>query len=979
MRGGTLPSEATGIAQDIVRVLNENRSPLSFRLQPIVLHLDTFDGGDASWREDGASDLVLVARREEFVLTHQAPDKGARELQNEATHQTIGTTLASAAVAAVAIVGEERQEAPEKYPTEFVVAQEELGRSYPFKVRSKTALVSGSIKVPSEAFVTDVQKGARGRKGLANQRSTAAVGKGKHAATRADSGQQKMTRIVLELVQETTAARAGERGSAFSGMAPFNLVKSRLSSDGGAEKDNKAGSGDCRVVARAILDPSFLRRTIASQRSVLMTTVPGAVRQTENQIQEETEPTSFFARLDVAGHAVCARPGPPHIRLEVMECQNLKQADVLGKSDPCVLVFWNGGEIGRTPIARDDLNPVFLAPTGEFRLPLRPGRISPQKEPSTVTVSDEGRQRLGLQTLLAPWMKYAPEVRLEVWDMDRDILSRKWEKGELLGTVTMCGPSEIVPVLKSSPTKEVVRKRGGVTDQGSAGVLLRLAAEKSNRSRCDGSLKDAVAAPMARVSAGVILLKMTVEDPTDGTDVWIAQATAQTHDTTTREEKNETVGSGERGVKKLSSSDDIPCFSTIDASRGPTSSLFHGDAQEGAFLGVRCLDARGLPLGSDAYCRVFWNGRQVGKTPLASGMIAAHQTGDINHCDDSSATVVGGKRKSKDSPSPAVSASQRNPVWWKPRSPLTEANGGDLSKEESGRSNMTPVVVPLYEQSEGDELTLEVFDGRNRKGCVTDASAAAAAVKPGKQCSDGAGGSKNNIGDHSSCGSKTEQQLTDERLGSQSHGRDMVGKSLGSVTIRGETLIFPPQGRVHFLLSPSPTSSPSPNKTGGTLSISLERVSKYQEAVPNVTAEPKVTTPFGIIERNDTSTPSSTIKTTTEEENPPIEEPGHQPKRWLCLHLEGAQLKHGLDLSGTSDPFCAVYVNNVWHKETRVCWGTLAPRWDRWLEIEICRQEAIEGFLRCPEIRVEVWDKDAFSADDFIGEATLFLLENQHG
>ncbi|CAN0555795.1 unnamed protein product, partial [Ectocarpus sp. 8 AP-2014] len=58
------------------------------------------------------------------------------------------------------------------------------------------------------------------------------------------------------------------------------------------------------------------------------------------------------------------------LRLQVQECQNLRSADMLGKSDPCVLVFWNGVEVGRTPIARDDLHPVFSAAGSTFRLPL---------------------------------------------------------------------------------------------------------------------------------------------------------------------------------------------------------------------------------------------------------------------------------------------------------------------------------------------------------------------------------------------------------------------------------------------------------------------------------------------------------------------------------------------------------------------------------------------------------------------------------
>ncbi|CAN0509841.1 unnamed protein product, partial [Ectocarpus sp. 12 AP-2014] len=95
-----------------------------------------------------------------------------------------------------------------------------------------------------------------------------------------------------------------------------------------------------------------------------MTTVAPSVGETGNAKHSKGEdgqsPTrSPFVRLDVAGHVVSARPGRPRLRLQVLECQNLRSADMLGKSDPCVLMFWNGVEVGRTPIAPDDLHPVF--------------------------------------------------------------------------------------------------------------------------------------------------------------------------------------------------------------------------------------------------------------------------------------------------------------------------------------------------------------------------------------------------------------------------------------------------------------------------------------------------------------------------------------------------------------------------------------------------------------------------------------------
>ncbi|CAN0552472.1 unnamed protein product, partial [Ectocarpus sp. 12 AP-2014] len=107
-----------------------------------------------------------------------------------------------------------------------------------------------------------------------------------------------------------------------------------------------------------------------------------------------------------------------------------------------------------------------------------------------------------------------------------------------------------------------------------------------------------------------------------------------------------------------------------------------------------------------------------------------------------------------------------------------------------------------------------------------------------------------------------------------------------------------------------------------------------------------------------------------------------RPTRWLRLLLQGAHLRRGLDVSGTSDPFCTVYVDRVWFAETRVCWGTLAPRWDQQIEIEVFGRGGApaQGLgLVGHEIRVEVWDKDVVGANDFIGEVHLCLHERQDG
>lgn len=45
-----------------------------------------------------------------------------------------------------------------------------------------------------------------------------------------------------------------------------------------------------------------------------------------------------------------------------IKCLELKNKDVLSKSDPFAVVLVNGVEIGRTEVQRDNLNPVFKTP-----------------------------------------------------------------------------------------------------------------------------------------------------------------------------------------------------------------------------------------------------------------------------------------------------------------------------------------------------------------------------------------------------------------------------------------------------------------------------------------------------------------------------------------------------------------------------------------------------------------------------------------
>ncbi|KAL9644301.1 hypothetical protein ABK040_005762 [Willaertia magna] len=53
-------------------------------------------------------------------------------------------------------------------------------------------------------------------------------------------------------------------------------------------------------------------------------------------------------------------PSAPQMKVELfISCQNLKNKDVLSKSDPCCVLYLNGKESGRTEVVKDNLNPSF--------------------------------------------------------------------------------------------------------------------------------------------------------------------------------------------------------------------------------------------------------------------------------------------------------------------------------------------------------------------------------------------------------------------------------------------------------------------------------------------------------------------------------------------------------------------------------------------------------------------------------------------
>ena len=1066
--------KGAGVAEELVKVLNVRHSPLSFRVQPLLLHLDTFDGKTMNGEWDGGASLALVVKREVLVAASSSSPPGAGaggglevdtsrqrgvapaaaaggELVDDTNQQEGSTTTPSAVISSAGSFQEDSWSSANLANEEVamhIVEVEELDRSPPFAIHSAITAPPGSLAIPSNALVADVrrrggkQRGKTGRHVTADGDKNFKTSGDKNVTTLDDKhvraggetetlANEPIARIALELTYVSPMEKDDSKrdSSLFGNTKQSTTLKTTAEDGAGHPADGVSGDALGQVVARATLEAAFLRRTIGCLRSITMINASsgggggGGGRGGQKSVTETAEESTQglqqrFARLELAGHAVSARPGKPRLRLQVLQCQNLCAADLFGKSDPCVLVFWDGVEVGRTPIARDDLNPTFSAPENTFQLLLVPSTAEP-KESNHVA---SRKRRSSLQTS-QDWSTYNPILRLEVWDMDRDTFSRKWGKGERLGVVSLCGPCGIVPVIEASAAQtlslgRVAAAAGGVAESNT-GVMLRL-------SPGDRVVKrEGTNHAHAQVSAGVVSIKITVDNATDDSEDWAARARASSSSavdaaaslSSTQNKALAVRGSDPSEKKRIPTLDALKC---LDASPACLSRARESWLQPR--LRIRCLDARRLPLGCDGYCRVFWNGRQVGKTVLASTISRdIFGVGDINN---QSAMIT--------------SSFQRNPVWWTSRRSI--ATGGKIatSLQQRPGSSADVVVVPLYEEPTGDRLTLEVFDGRHPR--------------------------ENTING-----------------GEDALSRDALGRSLGSVTVTGECLVSPSQGRMHVELIPSLPS----DKSAGviSLSVSLERLSQEEREVdeheerpaqqglhaslPRETTITKqecgnnaihattttqtsntATQKLGNAVRTTrpTSTPATqeqdhtalhaatptsatttedqdqdhlhalhattpTSATTTEDQdqdnlhlkvknrrlhaegeskgggNKPLHavEGSQRPKLWLRLILEGARLLHGLDVSGTSDPYCQIYLDRVWYSKTNVCWGTLTPRWSRCFEIEVFGRgaaaaaaiEATAGWGH--EIRVELWDKDIVGADEFIGESHIFLYRRQDG
>ena len=108
----------------------------------------------------------------------------------------------------------------------------------------------------------------------------------------------------------------------------------------------------------------------------------------------------------------------PRYELQILRAQGLGKADRFGKSDPFVVITWEGKEAGRTLEVERTYNPDWFNDEF-FTIPLHIPRVNPEK--------------------------YQPEMKIEIFDMDRGKGGRR-EVGEYLGGFSLKGSSELQPM-----------------------------------------------------------------------------------------------------------------------------------------------------------------------------------------------------------------------------------------------------------------------------------------------------------------------------------------------------------------------------------------------------------------------------------------------------------------------------------------------------------------------------------------------------
>lgn len=131
--------------------------------------------------------------------------------------------------------------------------------------------------------------------------------------------------------------------------------------DGVSDADDFLGQVEVKLGGRGVnADPLELK-----QKPYMLTTGPAA---------KGSEGKKVKGKLTILVEDPSKHPPPVKRRIVIESAKYLANADIMGKSDPYAIAYWNGQKLGKTATVEDTLDPVFPEAENGFEVMVPPAR-----------------------------------------------------------------------------------------------------------------------------------------------------------------------------------------------------------------------------------------------------------------------------------------------------------------------------------------------------------------------------------------------------------------------------------------------------------------------------------------------------------------------------------------------------------------------------------------------------------------------------
>lgn len=131
--------------------------------------------------------------------------------------------------------------------------------------------------------------------------------------------------------------------------------------DGIGDADDFLGQVEVKLGGRGLKsEPLELK-----QKPYMLTTGPAARGSEGNKVK---------GKLTILVEDPSKQPPPVKRRIVIESAKYLVNADIMGKSDPYCIAYWNGQKLGKTGTVEDSLDPVFPEAENGFEVMVPPGR-----------------------------------------------------------------------------------------------------------------------------------------------------------------------------------------------------------------------------------------------------------------------------------------------------------------------------------------------------------------------------------------------------------------------------------------------------------------------------------------------------------------------------------------------------------------------------------------------------------------------------